>query len=817
MVSNIISRKCQLNLFYILIIMGISFPVLPAKAQSSINVLVFTKTHGWRHTSIPDGIDMLQTVGTQRNWNVTHTEDSTLFNDTDLAIYDVVVFLSTSGNDILNSDQKAAFERYIQAGGGFAGIHSASDTEYHWPWYGGLVGTWFQCHPDQQPADLHVEIQDHPSTSFLPLVWTRFDEWYRFQMNPRSNVNVLLTIDESTYGLESCGGMGADHPMAWYQEYDGGRSFYTALGHTSDSFTSDGHFRDHVAGGIEWAAGNSGLAPGLLAHYPCDGNATDSSGNSNDGTIQGGAGFNSGIINQAIVLDGIDDTIHLPFLLDPSTTSFSVFAWVKGGTSNRIVLSQQNGAGIGQNILGIDNQGFLFTDLRPVSGSGLTASSMPVDPNSWTHVGLVWNETQRTFYVNSQVAGVDSSNIGNLESADGTWIIGSNNSGSNLFDGMLDDVRIYNQVISQSQILELIDLGPPTPNPAQFIDSPRALGQTSVTMTAQVGQDLHSPVEYNFTETSGNSGGSNSGWQILPTYVDNGLQSGTAYTYSVAMRDALGKETTASNPETVYTHSSPDVNSDNVVNMLDLGILSARWAESGCYQNNLCDHLDLDGSGAIDQGDLKLLASSWLSDLLPVAVGWFGFENNAVNSIGGNDGQEFGNPSYSAGKVGQAINLDGLNDYVSIPQLVSEDFTIAFWVNTSDSGDTGQWWVGKGMVDSEKAGAHDDFGITLTDSEVAFGIGNPDLTITSTTAINNGLWHHVALTRNNTTGEFKIFINGSQQAAAIGPTGPRDGQPRHLVGSMDTSSGKYLNGLIDELYFFDFILSHEQIQLLANP
>jgi cytochrome c len=164
-----------------------------------------------------------------------------------------VVFLSTTG-DILNATQKAAFERYIRSGGGFVGIHSASDTEYQWGWYGRLVGAYFASHPQIQQATIHIEDPAHPSTKDLPTVWQRTDEWYNFRSNPRGKVHVLATLDEATY---SGGKMGADHPIAWCQAIDGGRSWYTAMGHTVESY-AEPLFRLHLLGGIESAAGVAG-------------------------------------------------------------------------------------------------------------------------------------------------------------------------------------------------------------------------------------------------------------------------------------------------------------------------------------------------------------------------------------------------------------------------------------------------------------------------------------------------------------------------------------------------------------------------------
>jgi len=216
-------------------------------------VLVFSKTTGFRHDSIPQGIAAIEALGAEHGFPVDSTEDAMRFSDAVLPRYKVVVFLSTTG-DVLDTGEKAAFERYIRSGGGFAGIHSASDTEYGWPWYGRLVGTWFASHPQIQRATIHIANPDHLSTKGLPALWERTDEWYNFRSNPRGAVQILATLDEATY---SGGAMGADHPIAWCQEIDGGRSWYTAMGHTKEAY-AEPLFRLHLLGGLESAAGIAG-------------------------------------------------------------------------------------------------------------------------------------------------------------------------------------------------------------------------------------------------------------------------------------------------------------------------------------------------------------------------------------------------------------------------------------------------------------------------------------------------------------------------------------------------------------------------------
>jgi len=220
--------------------------------KSQKRVLVFTKTEGFRHQSIPDGVAMVKKLGEENNFEVVHTEDAEEINEENLKKFDAVVFLSTTG-DILNARQQADFERFIQAGGGFVGIHAAADTEYDWAWYGGLVGGYFNGHPNNpnvRDATIGLIDGNHPSTTMLPQRWDRTDEWYNYK-NLSSQMNVLLNLDESTY---EGGTNGENHPIAWYYEYDGGRTFYTGGGHTSESFSEE-LFVQHVLGGLQWAMG----------------------------------------------------------------------------------------------------------------------------------------------------------------------------------------------------------------------------------------------------------------------------------------------------------------------------------------------------------------------------------------------------------------------------------------------------------------------------------------------------------------------------------------------------------------------------------
>jgi type 1 glutamine amidotransferase len=215
-------------------------------------ILVFTKTSGWRHDSIKPGREALKEIARKNGYSITLTEDSDYFTFENLSQYDAVIFLNTS-ETIFEDNQRVAFEEYIRGGGGFVGTHSASDTEYDWPWYGELVGAWFDNHPNfpnVREAEVLLVDSRHPSTFMLPESWVRADEWYNFgYMN--ENVTVLLELNTDSYeGSDHPG----NHPIAWYHEFDGGRSFYTAMGHTKESFSEE-LFLVHLEGGLKYAMG----------------------------------------------------------------------------------------------------------------------------------------------------------------------------------------------------------------------------------------------------------------------------------------------------------------------------------------------------------------------------------------------------------------------------------------------------------------------------------------------------------------------------------------------------------------------------------
>lgn len=231
---------------------GIYSSSTPPGGNPDFRALVFTKTTGFRHDSISAGVVAVQDLGNGNNFAVDATEDSSLFNDSFLANYEVVIFLNTTG-DVLSGAEEVSFTNYIQNGGGYVGVHSASDTEKNWPFYGQLVGAFFQDHPAIQSATFDTVNANHPSSSGLPASFVFTDEIYNFQTDPSGSVNVLVTVDETTY---TGGSMGPNHPISWFHTNLGGRAWYTNLGHRRETF-SDPLFLNHFLGGIRYSAGQT--------------------------------------------------------------------------------------------------------------------------------------------------------------------------------------------------------------------------------------------------------------------------------------------------------------------------------------------------------------------------------------------------------------------------------------------------------------------------------------------------------------------------------------------------------------------------------
>ena len=237
-------------LFLIIVFSGIA-------QDKKINVLVFSKTIGYRHNSISAGLKMMSDLAQERKWVLTATENADLFTPEFLKTFDVVVFLNPT-RDVLNEQQQKNFEAFMATGKGFVGIHAAADCEYDWAWYGQLNGAFFKTHPPAQSGTVIFENTDHPS--MVPFkgmkTYRTFDEWYSFKENPRAKVHVLARLDETSLDeatLKDDKWKMGDHPLIWYQEIGNSRSFYTVFGHTPEAF-QDPKIKEHIGCAVDWVA-----------------------------------------------------------------------------------------------------------------------------------------------------------------------------------------------------------------------------------------------------------------------------------------------------------------------------------------------------------------------------------------------------------------------------------------------------------------------------------------------------------------------------------------------------------------------------------
>jgi type 1 glutamine amidotransferase len=246
-----------------LIVFSVSLMLSGFVKAEQFKVMVFTKTDGWHHKSQLEGVLALRKLAQKHFFELEWHEDASRINDKNLTQFDAIIFLSTTGN-ILSDEQQKSLEKFIQSGKGYVGVHSASDTEYDWPWYRKLVGRMFVIHPVNQTARVNVVNRNFPGVELMPdsFLWT--DEFYQFSEPEVKGLNTILTVDETTYdpkadwGKIKGEGNGSFHPVSWYHEFDGGRSFYTALGHIPAIYEDD-MFLSHLYGGIYWAATGKGL------------------------------------------------------------------------------------------------------------------------------------------------------------------------------------------------------------------------------------------------------------------------------------------------------------------------------------------------------------------------------------------------------------------------------------------------------------------------------------------------------------------------------------------------------------------------------
>ncbi|MFC8829632.1 ThuA domain-containing protein [Streptomyces sp. NPDC057137] len=239
------------------LVLGLGVASPPPADAAPFRVLVFSKVTNFEHESIPAGIEGIKKLGEENGFEVEASDDASVFSDANLGRFQAIVFNNTNSTpesgDLLDAPQRTALQKFIRAGGGWVGLHAASASERDWDWYEGLTGAIFDKHPAIQTGRVKVLDQAHPSTKGLPELWERSEEWYNWRTNPTGKVHTLaqIKVNDGITGLDE----GVDHPWSWCQNYDGGRSWFTAGGHDASAFSEE-NFRKHLLGGIQWAAGN---------------------------------------------------------------------------------------------------------------------------------------------------------------------------------------------------------------------------------------------------------------------------------------------------------------------------------------------------------------------------------------------------------------------------------------------------------------------------------------------------------------------------------------------------------------------------------
>jgi type 1 glutamine amidotransferase len=216
-------------------------------------VLIFSHTTGYRHDSIPAGIAATERIAKRQGFSVRASEDPALFTSRGLRGVRAIVFLSSTtdpkapSSEWLTGERRAALQSFVRSGGGVLAVHAAADSHYGWPWYGRLIGGRFARHPEgTPPGTLTLADRSHPVTGGMPATIRRSDEWYEFaDYDPTSRL--LVTLDPASIGEADVN----PNPISWVRQVDGGRVFYTAMGHTAESY-SDPYVLRHLSNGLAW-------------------------------------------------------------------------------------------------------------------------------------------------------------------------------------------------------------------------------------------------------------------------------------------------------------------------------------------------------------------------------------------------------------------------------------------------------------------------------------------------------------------------------------------------------------------------------------
>jgi autotransporter-associated beta strand protein len=548
------------------------------------------------------------------------------------------------------------------------------------------------------------------------------------------------------------------------------------------------------AGGTAVNAGTLKLAQDAVLHFSFD----NVSGNTviNDGT--GGAAMNGTLIGSgagivsggrygnALSVNGIGGAaltnvvvVSNTVVRTDGTGSWTVAEWIKTATAGAAYLYQGDGGWTTGNTMFNLNQGSTASGGTRAGGvryaGGFeTGTRTGLNDNNWHFIVMTDNAGTKTLYVDGAVDAF-SVNAWTIASVGGqVWIGGSsdnNSDGQAKINGLIDEVYMYGRALSSAEVLALMN------------------------------------------------GNNNPNYQVLPSATAVALATGATLDMS-GLSQTVGSLAGVGGSSVLFGNNSNAVTltTGNTTSTTFAGVMSGNGnlTKTGAGTLTLAGANTYAGNTTISAGTLMLVSGAALhfdfDNVSGVNVTNTGTSGTALNGV------ITGNVTFVPGKLdAQAAQFDGVSSYITIPQPLLNDFTISFWVKTTATGGSGQWWAGQGLVDGEVPGAANDFGTSLDGSHAAFGVGNPDTTIVSTTAINDGQWHQIAATRVAATGLMRLYVDGNLQASTTGPTAARTGPPNLRIGSLQSLvSGGFFNGAIDDVQLFTRALSQSDIQSLMN-
>lgn len=501
--------------------------------------------------------------------------------------------------------------------------------------------------------------------------------------------------------------------------------------------------------------------------------ASDASGNANNGVLfnMNSGAWGPGLYNGALTFNGVNNYVEISNAL---RQDFTIACWIKTAQTFPVAENSYDGTGIIWADVGGPANDFIFGATRSAAGvnrlsfftgGGVETSisgTTEISSGQWTHIAATRDGTtgEMKIYVDGQLDATGMGSSGSALNANPVIHIGGNTLDGRYFAGVIDDVRLYSRVLSSSEIQGVIAINVP---PTMSLIASLAVNRNSTTgpINFIVG-DAETPAD----QLSVSAASSNT--VLVPN--QNIVLGGSSANRTITVTPVVGQIGMATITVTV---------SD--------GLATAQQTFAVTVNGTFAAYYPFDGNAQDISGN-------------------------------GNNGTINGNATFVTGKVGaQALNMDGVSGYVQIPNSIKTNFTIAFWAKTTTTGGTGQWFNGKGFVDGEVAGATNDFGTSLIGSKFGFGVGNPNTTISSISSVNDGVWHHLAATRDESSGQMNLYVDGVLQATTTGPTGPRLASAGLRIGAIQTGgSGSFLAGIVDDVRLYNYVLSSNEIIALIN-